>query len=177
MREGAMEDVSPWTIVGTIAAILAVLVPIYFRWEDRRRRWNITISVVDPQTGSAPTFEVMIRNDGVPELSFPTPAAVRIFERKLAKEVPIPLQFGRGCRSEPPCHIRTEEELVSSTAITGLADALRMRRCMTTCRVRAEYRDRRNRPYRSAPFMVPVEEWLPADASARTLVMYRPDRS
>src|SRR5215213_10882728 len=164
-------DVSPWTVVGTIAAILAVLVPIYHRWDDRHRKWSITISVIDPEPGSVSTFEVMVRNDGTPELIFPEPATVHIFEREFAKEAPIPLQFksSRGCPHGTPCHLQTEEEMISYTTVTGLADALRMRGCMTACQVRAEYRDRRNRPYRSDPYTVPVEQWLPADASARKL--------
>jgi hypothetical protein len=169
-------DASPWTVVGTIAAILAVLVPIYHRWTDQHRRWAVTITITDPVRGSVPTFDVTIRNDGRPDLIILEPATVRIFDLALSKEPPVPLQFRRG-PSGPPWRIQTEEELTSYTTITGLADALRMRGCMTRCRVRAEYRDRRDRAYRSDPFTVPVEEWLPADASARTLVLYRPDRS
>src|SRR5215213_7024935 len=125
-------DASLWTIVGTIAAILAVLTPFYLRWEDQRRRWTITITIADPEPGSVQMFEVMIRNDGAPDLIFPEAATVRIFERALAKEAPVPLLLGRGYHHGRPCRLQTEEEMISYTSVTGLADALRLRGCMTT---------------------------------------------
>src|ERR1700752_4122980 len=122
-------DTAPWTIVGTIAAILAVLVPIYHRWVDQHRRYTITIEIVDPRPGSGATFEVRIRNDGTPDLIFPDPATVRIFDRSLAGETSVPLAF-KSCQHGPPCRIQSEEELTSYTTVSGLADALRMRGCM-----------------------------------------------
>jgi hypothetical protein len=76
-----------------------------------------------------------------------------------------------------PCRIQIKQELTSDSTITGLATGLRVRGCMTTCSVRAKYRDRGGRFYRSDALTVPLEEWLPADVSTRTLVMYRTDRS
>jgi hypothetical protein len=116
-------------------------------------------------------------NDGKPDLVFLEAATVRIFESARSKEALVPLQFpwAVAARTTLPHSDRTGADVGQHDYWTrhwpprsGVHDHMLGE---------GEISRSRGRFYRSDALTVPLEEWLPADVSTRTLVMYRTDRS
>src|SRR5687768_14090047 len=165
-------DMYALTAIAAVAAVAAVLVPLYIWWHARRLRWHFGLVEVEPRSGNSSAFRVTFRNDGDPDINVARMASIVILDARKPNIEASKFRFAEvgGRRVDSfPHRLRTDDEMTFTDGKNQIADNLRMQNCWDTCRVRVVVRNKRGREFRSEPFVIPVEQWLDPDATARTL--------
>lgn len=161
-------DQAAWTL---LFAILAVAVPIAFYVLARYRRAAVTV------LDEGKILRVLIRNTGEADIVLASSAytvleTTSYFQRQnvvLKPKAHVQLMVNGFAAATLPVRLQSEDEAYSIIPRPHFADDLWMANCIDRCWVRFGYRATDGRQLLSAPYQIPVDSWLPVDASARTL--------